>query len=219
MTMNITSPTNGAFTKVELDALQWLGTRQKWLDVTVTRRGLKEFDLTIEGTYDSDTGDDYSFDKPVVDGRGITTIQGHVTKRGYPKVQPQLFTAWFLLACLKEFWSMGLITCQHDDWSFIRDRDPGVNWAVFEAVLAKYRKRPYFSSEFLGACRYVWQAIAEDGHEYADNEDAIESILDADRLTMVPNTGEAANAELEALDKLFGYQVVMKELSRTLRLV
>lgn len=216
--MDIIFQSGSAYSQAERDGLLWLGTRCKWLAVRVTRRSDREFDLGIDGTYDGDDGYEYSFDKPVKDGIG-TTIQGHRKLRGFPKVQPQQFSAWFMLACLREFWSMGLIDCPHGDWSFIRDRGEVTNWQVFESVLAKYRKHPYFSREFLGACRYVWQAVAEEGHEFADNEDAIECILDADRLTMVPNTGEAANVELEALDKLFGYQVVMKELSRTLRFV
>ena len=213
------------YTQAEREGLEWLAVQAKWLDVTVKRRSAREFDLGIEGQYDADTGYDYDMSKVVrTKTAKCETITGmRRFKRGYPEVQPQSFSAWFLLACLREFWSMNLISAPFGDWSFIRDREPETNWRVFEEVLRVQRlkqgMRPMFSPAFLAACRYVWQAVAEDSTEFADNEDAIECILDADRLTMVPGTGAAANDELNALDKRFGYEVVAAELSRVLRLV
>lgn len=212
---------NSQYTQAEHDAITWLGTRNRWLDVTITRRSGVEYDLSIKGTQDIDDGYDYTFDAPVSNG-GVTQIQGQRQPRGFPLVQARSFSAWFVLAALREFWAMGLITCPHEDWSFIRDRYHGENWAVFRGVVAKYQSEPYLSRNLIDCCYYVWGAINEDGHEFTDNDDAIESILDADRLTMAQGPGydgEAANEEVLALDALHGTTAVASALGKVLRLV
>lgn len=209
----------GQYTPAELYGLQWLGEQAKWLDVTVKRRSEREFDLSIEGTFDTDDGYDYTFDAPVKMPGGGERIGCHKKWRGYPKVKPGNFSAWFLLAALRVWWGYGLHKPMHGDWSFTRDAEPEVLWLEFYRILTLARSKPIFSPTFLRALRAVWQELGGEA-QCSDNEDAIETCLDADRLGMLGNgDGAKANAELQWLDTKFGIERITKELAKQVRFV
>jgi hypothetical protein len=134
---------NCKLSPIEEGALFWLGQRGKWLDVTITRRSPREFDIGIEGTYDGDDGYDYKRVSGPVQNGLVTEYQMSRVKRGYPEVRPRNFSAWLLLACLHEFWALGLIEAPHSDWSFIRDADPDENWATLHRIVQQHRCLPH----------------------------------------------------------------------------
>lgn len=68
--------------------------------------------------------------------------------------------------------------------------------------------------------RNCWQAIGEEGLDVSDNAEALEVCLDADRLSMhCGEQGKLADAELKALEAIFGYAAVDKALCQKVRLV
>lgn len=68
--------------------------------------------------------------------------------------------------------------------------------------------------------RRCWQAIAEEGLDVSNNSEAIELCLDADRMSMFGGEGgKRADAELDALTAMFGYEKVDKVLCQKVRLV
>jgi hypothetical protein len=101
----------GTLTRREREGLAWLAERGNWTEVSVMRKSPREFDLRIEGYMTN------QFDKkPIAE-------------------QSYRFAAWFVMAAVAEFWGMGKIENPTGDWSFLRDREPEVQWADFEAVL------------------------------------------------------------------------------------
>ena len=126
----------GEYTQAEREGLVWLAEGQDWVDVTVTRKSAREFDLGISG-YSEYESEERLPTKRLDDGScpGFESYQlGETT--GKKTIEKSNFSAWFLLACIRQFWGMGLIKNSYDDWSFLRDRDVSVQWADFNAVLA-----------------------------------------------------------------------------------
>jgi hypothetical protein len=76
------------------------------------------------------------------------------------------------------------------------------------------------SDNLRSAMGATYQAVAEDGCGIGSNAEAIEIVLDADRMTMYGRDGEGkrADEEVDALTAMFGYDKVMKELNRLVRL-
>lgn len=210
----------GHYSEAELQCLEWLGHRARWLTVHVERRSSREFDLRLDGEYDGDDGFDYKqitgqSPREAVLGlnRGIGgVIRMERTKRA-PKVVPRRFSGWLPLAALREFWAMGLHSPLHGDWSFTRDMLEHSQWAEFHRIVELARSKPVFSENFMRCAQTVWQSINEDSEQFAENADAVECVLDADRLAMLGTAaGKAANEELKWLDERFGPQRVAKEL-------
>lgn len=187
--MKIKFAGGGKFTEAERQALQWLGERGKWLDVRVERRSAKEFDLGIDLNR---------------------------KRRGYPKVSPSSFSAWLPLVALREFWSFGLLAPAYGDWSFTRDMSTPQIWAEFHRVVDLARSKPVFSPELLSAVWSTWQDL-QDSDMPTKNSEAIELVLDADRLSTFGH--EHADAEVSWLDQRFGIERVMNELCRQVKLV
>jgi hypothetical protein len=180
-------------TPAEREGLLWLSGLDNWLKASVRRVSSREFDFMVAGE------------------------RAHTR----PWQQARFFETHFVLLCLREFWSMKLITAPLGSWSMIEQRHHDENWKVFDNVLEQHRLKqsmqPMFSQRFLGDCRKVWGALAEESLEVGSNDEAIELILDADRLAMYGS--EESNEELKRLDDAHGYAKVQAELSRVLRFV
>ncbi len=74
---------------------------------------------------------------------------------------------------------------------------------------------PQFSKQLIADVQTVWQAIAQDATEFCeDNESAIEMCIDANRLAIFAN--EMSDVEIKRLSKEFGYQTVLRQLSKSL---
>lgn len=73
---------------------------------------------------------------------------------------------------------------------------------------------PKFSDQLIKDVQTVWQAIASDAEFCEDNESAIEMCIDSNRLAIFAN--EISDVEIKRLSKEFGYNVVLRELSKTL---
>ena len=74
---------------------------------------------------------------------------------------------------------------------------------------------PQFSEQLVKDVQTVWQAIAADAAEFCeDNESAIEMCIDANRLAIFAN--EMSDVEIKRLSKEFGYQTVLRQLSKSL---
>lgn len=204
------------FSQVEREAVAWLGERGKWLRALVKRRSDREFDLGIEGEYDGDDGYEYGPATPVPCAVG-QKWEINRRLRGFPKVSPQRFSAWFVLAALREFWAYGLHMPLHGDWSFTRDMEVHAIWGEFNRCVELARSRPVVSREVEAAVRDVWQQLYEESVEVANNTEAIELVLDADRLT----TGgyKQADDEVEWLIGRFGYEKVAGQIARQVKLV
>lgn len=82
------------------------------------------------------------------------------------------------------------------------------------------------SSDLISAIHQVWQSIGdelvmccEEAGEPLTNEGAIESVIDADRMSsFLGAKGKAADAEIAGLIKQHTYAVVMRELNKQIRL-
>ena len=74
---------------------------------------------------------------------------------------------------------------------------------------------PQFSKQLVADVQTVWQAIAPDVLEFCeDNESAIEMCIDANRLATFAN--KSSDDEIQQLCKEFGYQTVLRQLSKSL---
>lgn len=74
---------------------------------------------------------------------------------------------------------------------------------------------PEFSKQLIADIQTVWQAIAHDCLEFCeDNESAIEMCIDANRLATFAN--KSSDDEIQQLCKEFGYQTVLRQLSKSL---
>ena len=74
---------------------------------------------------------------------------------------------------------------------------------------------PQFSEQLIKDVQTVWQAIAADAAEFCeDNESAIEMCIDANRLAIFAN--KSSDDEIQQLCKEFGYQTVLRQLSKSL---
>ena len=74
---------------------------------------------------------------------------------------------------------------------------------------------PKFSDQLIKDVQIVWQAIASDAAEFCeDNESAIEMCIDANRLATFAN--KSSDDEIQQLCKEFGYQTVLRQLSKSL---
>lgn len=90
--------------------------------------------------------------------------------------------------------------------------------------MPKAKATVVFSATLLGAIQEVWQEIgsdtmmcAQECGEEVSNEEAIESCIDADRLTTIAQSPES-DAEVSLLIKQHTYTGMMKQLRKELQL-
>lgn len=112
MSMQMTLPQGTSFTDTELALLKRAGERQQWVNVTVSRKSEREFDLKIDGTCK-------------IENEG-----------------PYHFGAWLPLSVLNiAYYDRELCQYVDDDgtgdWSFVRDADEKYIWTMFNDVRRK----------------------------------------------------------------------------------
>lgn len=136
-----------------------------------------------------------------------------VTRRSDREFDLTVNREWFPAACLR-MWCASYAELEYIaklDW-----QNTAVVWREFDRVLALARKQPLFSRTLLRAVRGTWQEICADA-ETTDNEEALEMVLDADRIAMYGN--KVAHEELKWLDEFYGYAKVQRAMSKQVRLV
>lgn len=124
---------------------------------------------------------------------------------------------WFMAECLREFNAMGIFAMGYHGPSFIDSLPPVTVRQEFDRVLKLAAHKPLFSHELIGAIHQVWQEIASDMEGRFDNAEAIETVLDADRIETFGY--KQAAVELEWLDNRFGPERVQLALGRQVKLV
>jgi hypothetical protein len=122
--------------------------------------------------------------------------------------------AWFPLAALSQFRDMQLYTPRENTgWAL---RQNAEIWFDFGKCLDEARKRPIFSRALERAVYGTWQALAEEGLGRMRNSEAIELVLDADRMTYAGYAAE--DKELDFFIDRFGYEKVAKALAYRVKL-
>lgn len=166
------------------------------------------------------TGEDLS----QVERQGIEWLAARrqwkaVTVQRRPSGKPfdlLLGTHVFMEECLFEFWRMGIFGIGRDSGAFIYLLPPATLRNEFNRVLKLAASKPLFSRELVSAVWSVWGDVNPDMGR-CSNAEAIETVLDADRLTTFGH--KQADDEVSWLIDRFGYERVAAALAREIRLV